>query len=171
MADTHRCHFPDTRLLENRAENTEGQQLRTWSRTVFHGSWITDFPTNKPVPTFSYSMDSPCWVSQRSPVHPASQKHAPVPLRPASQDPCSEQLQAENQVKKRRLSALLNMWTPSRKLSPLLTFTGGAIESLTAQFTGDTPKTSVTGTGSVTQVTIITFTAITAGRADSTGTD
>lgn len=45
-------------------------------------------------------MNSPSWVSQFSPVHPASQKQAPVPLRPLSHDPCFEQLQAENQIRK-----------------------------------------------------------------------
>lgn len=43
-------------------------------------------------------MNSLCWTSQRSPVHPASQKHKPVPFHPSSHDPCSEQLQAEKQA-------------------------------------------------------------------------
>lgn len=55
MADTHRCHFPDTRLLENRAENTEGHRLRTRSRTVFHVSCLSGFPivqqTNRYLPS------------------------------------------------------------------------------------------------------------------------
>lgn len=54
---------------------------------------------------------------------------------------------------------------------PLLTFTGGSIESITAQITGHAPKTCITGTGTVTKVTVVTFTTVTAGRADSAGTD
>lgn len=41
---------------------------------------------------------SPCCLSHRSPVHPGSQKHKPVPLCPSSQDPCSEQLHAEREI-------------------------------------------------------------------------
>lgn len=64
-----------------------------------------------------------------------------------------------------------NLSPPNGTTSALLTFTGGAVESLEAQLTGHTPKTHVTGAGAITQVAVITFTAVTAGGADSTRTD
>ena len=52
----------------------------------------------------------------------------------------------------------------------LLTFTGGPVESITALLAGHAPETCVTGTGTVTEVTVIAFTMVTAERADSTWT-
>lgn len=63
------------------------------------------------------------------------------------------------------------MSPPNGTVSALLTSTGGAVESLKAQLTGHAPKTHVTGAGTITQVAVITFTAVTAGGTDSTGTD
>lgn len=190
-AGTHRCSLPDRRLLENRMENTgrlqlEETQRRSQStnqkeaashsaseslccllteqlyRPPTHDHWTTS--KEKKV-----LQSSPCWVSQRSPVQPASQKQEPVPLRPASHDPCSEQLQAENQKKKTKCQD--HKTCRHQTVWPLLTFTGGSIEPITAQLTGHAPEACVTGTGSVTKVTVVTFTTVTAGRAHPAGTD
>lgn len=53
----------------------------------------------------------------------------------------------------------------------LLTFTSGSIEAITAQLTSHAPKTQITGTGTVTQVTVVTLTAVAAHKADTTRTN
>lgn len=52
----------------------------------------------------------------------------------------------------------------------LLTFTGGSVEAIPAELTSHAPETYITGTGAVTKVTIVTFTTVTARRADAART-
>lgn len=53
----------------------------------------------------------------------------------------------------------------------LLTFTGGSVEAVAAQLTRHAPETGITGAGAVAEVTVVTFTVVTAGRADATRTN
>lgn len=71
-----------------------------------HWHSLKRVPCSQGLHVAGHSLNRPVRVSQKRPVHPASQKHCPEPVIPSSHCPCSEQSQAVRETRVSRVSDL-----------------------------------------------------------------